>query len=261
MMDDVLISQLPLSVLKSSLRLMISRMPGARQVFSDHVRGRLGETLPGFTSPESLFSATDPLCTRFMASVRCLFSSKLAVESLPYLTHFVTGISKAEARWEPNGELEQCLNKTCGDIVQAIQAVKESLLNASSEATTQELLQTNLTNLSNALRECEEYCVSVGLAYPFTRAQSQVEDSIALLFPGYSDQPRTVPPLPVAELAVSINPVVAGSLEYVQLGSLRAPRLLNGLWQMSSPAWGCASGVKQTIALSQLVEAGLLAGI
>ncbi|KAL0065099.1 hypothetical protein AAF712_007935 [Marasmius tenuissimus] len=80
------------------------------------------------------------------------------------LTHFVAGIVKAEARWQPNDELEQCLNKACGDIVQAIQAVKESLLNAVSEVTKQELLRTNLTNLSNALRKCEEYCASVGLA-------------------------------------------------------------------------------------------------
>ncbi|KAK1235240.1 hypothetical protein PQX77_001546 [Marasmius sp. AFHP31] len=229
-------------------------MPGARQVFIDHVRGRLGEALPRFTSPESLFSATNPLYAEFMA----LYAHDVGHASRS-LTHFVVGIVEAEARWEPNGELEQCLNQACGDIVQAIQAVKESLLNASSEVTKQELLRTNLTNLANALRKCEEYCVAVGLAYPFTRAQLQVEDSIALLFPDYSDQLGFAPPLPVAELAVSINPAIAGPLEYVQLGSLRAPRLLNGLWQMSSPAWGCASGVKQTIALSQLAEAGLLA--
>ncbi|KAL0567724.1 hypothetical protein V5O48_014271, partial [Marasmius crinis-equi] len=223
----------PVSLLRSSLRLIISQLPGTRQVFAGHVRGRLRETLPQFTSPQILFATTNPL-----------------------LTHFVAGLTETCSQWQPNDELEQCLDKACGDIVQAIQALKESLL-AGPEGERKEELHSNLTNLASALLTCENYCVSVGLPYPFTRAQLQVNDFIALLFP--DTQAGIVNSTPTAELTVSINPVTAGSLEYVQLGSLQVPRLFNGLWQMSSPAWGCASSDKQTIALSQIIEAGLLA--
>ena len=43
------------------------------------------------------------------------------------------------------------------------------------------------------------------------------------------------------------------------MGPFKAPRLLNGLWQSSSPAWGSASGLKQDSALAKLVQAGLVA--
>ncbi|THU97555.1 Aldo/keto reductase [Dendrothele bispora CBS 962.96] len=48
-------------------------------------------------------------------------------------------------------------------------------------------------------------------------------------------------------------------LEYFYLGSIKVPRLFNGLWQMSSPAWGSASSLKQELALTQLVRNGLIA--
>ncbi|KAI7412573.1 hypothetical protein KC336_g11662 [Hortaea werneckii] len=42
-----------------------------------------------------------------------------------------------------------------------------------------------------------------------------------------------------------------------KLGPINAPRLLNGLWQLSSPAWGSSTSEHQEQALAQLVEAGL----
>lgn len=35
------------------------------------------------------------------------------------------------------------------------------------------------------------------------------------------------------------------------------PRVFNGLWQLSSPAWGSASAESQEAALAELVELGL----
>ncbi|KAI4519532.1 Aldo/keto reductase, partial [Schizophyllum commune Loenen D] len=46
--------------------------------------------------------------------------------------------------------------------------------------------------------------------------------------------------------------------EQFKLGPHTAPRLFNGLWQMSSPAWGSASSAKQDIALTELVRCGLV---
>ncbi|KAL1680306.1 NADP-dependent oxidoreductase domain-containing protein [Schizophyllum commune] len=47
-------------------------------------------------------------------------------------------------------------------------------------------------------------------------------------------------------------------IEQFKLGPHTAPRLFNGLWQMSSPAWGSASSAKQDIALTELVRCGLV---
>ncbi|TRM64713.1 NADP-dependent oxidoreductase domain-containing protein [Schizophyllum amplum] len=47
-------------------------------------------------------------------------------------------------------------------------------------------------------------------------------------------------------------------IEQFKLGPCTAPRLFNGLWQMSSPAWGSASSAKQDIALTELVRCGLV---
>lgn len=44
------------------------------------------------------------------------------------------------------------------------------------------------------------------------------------------------------------------------MGPFEMPRLFNGLWQISSPAWGSGSAEAQEAALTQLVvEAGLSA--
>ncbi|KAG7089495.1 hypothetical protein E1B28_011175 [Marasmius oreades] len=263
MMDDVLISQLPVSILRSSLRVLVSQWPGARQTFVDHVRGRLNGSPPPFTPPKDLFAGSTSLvrCAEYMASTRCLFSSNLASNSLPYLAHLINGIVETNARWQPNSGLEGLLEKACGDIVQAIQALKESLLASIDSGARKQELQTNLTHLSDALWGCEHYCVSNGLSYPFTRAQLQVDDFIALAFPEgqvRSDSTSSPSMTTTEPIDVAIDPIIAGSLEHIQLGSLTIPRLLNGLWQMSSPAWGCASSIKQIAALSQLIQAGLV---
>ncbi len=61
------------------------------------------------------------------------------------------------------------------------------------------------------------------------------------------------------ESILSVDSSVAAKLEYFQLGPAKVPRLFNGLWQMSSPAWGSASSTKQNAALCELVRRGLVA--
>ncbi|KAK1235428.1 hypothetical protein PQX77_001355 [Marasmius sp. AFHP31] len=184
MMDDVLISHLPASILRSSLRTMISQGLGAQSLFVEHVRSRLRESPPPLIPPEELFGGDFARHSEFLTSTRCLFSSKLAFESLPYLTHFVKAVPEAQAHWMADDPLDTSLRAACGDIVQAVQALKES--------------HTPLTTQ-------------------------------------------------------------AVKLEYYSLGKVKIPRLVNGLWQLSSPAWGSASLEKQNEALSHLVRAGLVA--
>jgi hypothetical protein len=46
-------------------------------------------------------------------------------------------------------------------------------------------------------------------------------------------------------------------IETFQLGPHQMPRVFNGLWQLSSPAWGSASAESQEAALAELIELGL----
>ena len=146
-----------------------------------------------------------------------------------------------------------CAN-ACGDIVQAIQALKESRPKASKD------LRTRLTKLISNLRNFQIYCESVGISYPFHRAQLQVLDFYTTLF-AEPDNCRFTATNGVrpAFLAIAVDDKLSAKLEYVQLGRIKVPRLFNGLWQMSSPAWGAASNLKQNETLTTLVRSGLVA--
>lgn len=149
----------------------------------------------------------------------------------------------------PASQLENNLQAACGDIVQAVQALKESTLQPT------EAIRELLVDLQASLDECRAYCLRSGMICPFNRARLQVTDVLNLLFPLSPCRPNGADSLPK-----TIN--VSGralTLEYAQLGQLRVPRLFNGLWQMSSPAWGSASSERQDSALVEAVEHGLVA--
>jgi hypothetical protein len=139
-----------------------------------------------------------------------------------------------------------------GDIVQSVQALKESGVAPTDE------LQTDLQNLMKALASVRKYCQArepTTLSYPLTRAERQVHDVYSFLFPAgpvmngiHHEQPQ-----------IKIQARDTSRIEKMQLGSLEFPRLFNGLWQLSSPAWGSATAEKQETALQELVEAGLYA--
>uniref|UniRef100_A0A0W0EYT2 NADP-dependent oxidoreductase domain-containing protein n=1 Tax=Moniliophthora roreri TaxID=221103 RepID=A0A0W0EYT2_MONRR len=252
-MDDVLISQLPASILRSSLRAMISQGLTAQATFVEHVRGRLRETPPPYIPADELFSGDSPRHNEFLVLTRCLFSSKLASESLPYFTHFLRSIPQVHARWIPDDPLESSLQTACGDIVQAVQALKESRPVLADEH------QAALFQLYSALEECETYCGSNDLSFPFHRARRQVEDLLSLKFPDLFPRPTSGARKNGMEITVTIDPGHLKTVDYTDLGSVRVPRLISGLWQLSSPAWGSASSEKQFAALTRLVEAGLVA--
>ncbi|KAL0070390.1 hypothetical protein AAF712_002221 [Marasmius tenuissimus] len=149
--------------------------------------------------------------------------------------------------------LDTSLRAACGDIVQAAQALKESHTPLTSEHCG------SLVELQSALDGCETYCSSTLLPYPFRRAQRQVDDLLKLRFPTLPSRTSGISVQDVDHLNLSIDQAQAVKLEYYSLGKVKIPRLVNGLWQLSSPAWGSASLEKQNEALSHLVRAGLVA--
>lgn len=187
------------------------------------------------------------------------------------LTHFVTSIPEAQARWTPGDALDQVFDKFSGDIVQAVQALKESKPNTTDgEGQQQEdPLLTSLKNLLAAFDRCADYCApssSSSLKYPFTRAERQVRDVVGFLYPDAtipSSSSRSLRPIEV-DLLLSAQEKKrsqgGAAVETFRVGPFEMPRLFNGLWQLSSPAWGSGSAEAQEAALTQLVvEAGLSA--
>lgn len=166
----------------------------------------------------------------------------------------MAAIPLARVRWRSNDELEFALAQACGDIVQAIQALKES------RPCPTEHLRDRLLSLSSVIDECESYSVSNNLHFLFVRAQLQVNDVLRLIFPEVGPKACRFDPVEAAcETNDDVKIALHARLEYVELGSLKVPRIFNGLWQLSSPAWGSASLYKQHKALRQLVSVGLVA--
>ncbi|KAJ2996255.1 hypothetical protein NUW58_g1029 [Xylaria curta] len=178
----------------------------------------------------------------------------MAEMSLLYLDHFISSLRDAGASWTVGSELNQALGEFDGDIVQAIQALKES------NPQKNDSLESQLAKLHSSLQECRGYCAAHqpnALDYPFRRSERQVADVLHLFYPDRSALPAmgnasdsAVPPL---ELSIGL------AAETFTLGTFQLPRLFNGFWQLSSPAWGAGAADSQDAALSELVQAGFTA--
>ncbi|KAI1355526.1 putative aryl-alcohol dehydrogenase [Xylaria sp. FL0043] len=257
MMDDVLISNLPPEYLRSALRVLISEGSATQQPFVRHVRQRLLDPKPEFVPAEVLFPRPDELtqeCTRYLALTRCLFSSKMAQLSLSYLDHFVRSLYESRASWTANSELHQALESFAGDTVQAVQALKET------DPPKNDDLESQLVKFHTSLKECRRYCAALepeALEYPFQRAERQVIDVLHIFYPH-----RATPAESDGaddELIPQLDVTVGKPAETFALGPFTVPRLFNGFWQLSSPAWGAASSESQDAALVQLLRASLTA--
>lgn len=124
-----------------------------------------------------------------------------------------------------------------GDIVQAMQSVKESTLDRDPK------LETLLLSL---LKSISSHPQKASLA----RARRQVEDTLSLFF----GTPPSAPPQ-----SRDLRFTESSNIQLSTIGGVQVPRLFNGLWQLASPAWGSASAASQTSALVHLAEKGLTA--
>ncbi|KAI1500188.1 aldo/keto reductase [Biscogniauxia marginata] len=257
MMDDVLISNLPPEYLRSALRTLVSQGSVTQRPFVQHVRQRLSETAPELPLPKLLFPDgynVTLTCKEFLSLTRCMFSCKLVQQSLHYLEHFLSSIREARACWSPGSELEATMETFGGDIVQAMQALKESKPSPTT------VLEQQLMSLVSSLQDCDTYCRNVEphpLTYPFARAERQVLDTLVILYP--KSQSRLKPEPSTTEVPSITSLSTENRLEYFMLGPIKVPRLFNGLWQLSSPAWGSATAEKQESALVHLTKSGFTA--
>lgn len=191
-----------------------------------------------------------------------MFSLQSTTNCPSSLTHFVTSIPEAQTQWTLGDPLDHIFDKFSGDIVQAVQALKESKPETSSTNPETDPLLASLKALLASFHRCTAYCSSSSLKYPFTRAERQVRDVVGFLY-----TPEVVATLPTSsgslrpiKVDLSHRAVTTNAIQTFRVGPFEMPRLFNGLWQLSSPAWGSGSAEAQEAALAQLVvEAGLSA--
>lgn len=170
----------------------------------------------------------------------------------PSLTHFVKSLREARARWSPGDELDRVLEQVSGDIVQAIQALKESRTETTSA------LFDELYRLLTSFESLSGYCSSAvpkALGYPFIRAERQVRDALSFLYPETAASLSSSEAAKIISISATKRRVV--DIETFQLGPHHMPRVFNGFWQLSSSAWGSASAESQEAALAELIELGL----
>ena len=164
----------------------------------------------------------------------------------PSLAHFVDSVWATYATWTNGSPLASLLSDFSGDVVQAMQALKQGDPDRST------VLLESLNALSAAFGSCKAYCGTNTLSYPFARAERQVADTLALFF---SDAAKSV--LTDAYIDVTISP--KEPVEIFALGGKQLPRLFNGLWQLSSTAFGVGTAKGQLDALTRLVKMGFMA--
>lgn len=158
----------------------------------------------------------------------------------------------AHASWTTGSELHQALENFAGDMVQAMQALKESKPAETGN------IKSQLVNLQLLLQQVRLYCETSGsLDYPFHRSERQVADALHILYPNHDTNGTVSMNEGVAVSSIEIS--VSRAVETFTLGDYEVPRLFNGFWQLSSPAWGAASSQSQDAALVQLLQAGFTA--
>lgn len=185
-----------------------------------------------------------PFCSS-SSTIKCLTCPPIS------LTHFVDSIIQARASWTAQSPLSQNVDKFAGDTVQAMQALKESAPEKSTK------LKEDLQALMASFASCQTYCASSRLEYPFGRAERQARDTLQLFFADAAAIQQASSTH--GDRIIHLASPPAGAVEKFTLGNRRLPRLFNGLWQLSSPAFGVGNWHQQQRKLVKLVEAGLVA--
>jgi len=186
------------------------------------------------------------------------------------LTHFIDSIPAAGIQWQKD-ECAKTLADVNADVIQAIQALKEVLASSNPDDETNLLLH----DLLRSLEEYGGYCNVKLLEYPLERAHDQVHSLVTDLsnhctdeFIKSSDENLVNDQLAASSISrnilqpiiIHMRPEALPRVSFTKLNSgLEIPRLLTGLWQMSSSAWGAALYRDQKNAFIELMESGLVA--
>jgi hypothetical protein len=249
MMTDTIIANLSLEGLRAVMRGVLSSQPAATPAFEEQTRNYLNETASQFQTvsvtakQEDGVSYTTPSLKDLRRRICCMVGCGMCYEALPLLRQIVQQLSGIASE---DDSLQNDTAAVDSDIVQALTAIQKTLLSpmGSRELSAEEAEP--VIQLHQAVLAYQEDCVARKQPFVLERAS----DALALLLnPGLSESVM----VPRAELAPEVIP------ETFTLDGQTLPRIFNGLWQLSSPAWGSASRSKMMDQFSSSVQRGFTA--
>ena len=241
----------PHDVLCSTVRALLTASHSNAAIFTSAVRDHLTANPPQAPDPNTLLSSPSAL-DQLLLDARICFASHRLNPALYLLSLVADSIPQSQAKLKdrPINEQWKQLLQAGGDMLQAIQALKES-------GDRSDGVQSMLYRLVITLLRANDYCEDNNMPYPFFRALVQSIDAAKALFPSNSNfDDFTVP-----ERHVMHHPKRDyAPLPTVQLNkNLKVPRLFSGLWQLSSPGWGTVSQDQCEDAISRLMSNGFSA--
>ncbi|KAL3485209.1 NADP-dependent oxidoreductase domain-containing protein [Aspergillus germanicus] len=250
MMTDAIIANLSLEGLRAVMRGVLSSQPTATPIFEEQTRSYLNETASQFQNvtiiakQDDETSYTTPSLKDLRRRICCMVGCGMCYEALPLLVQIVKQLSGLTLSEE--NSVQNDIAAVDGDIVQALTAIQKTLLSptGSRELSVEEAEPVTL--LHQAVLVYREGCVTRKQPFVLERASDALN---SLLNPGLSESVAS----PREELAPEVIP------ETFTLDGLTLPCIFNGLWQLSSPAWGSASRSKMMDQFSSCVQRGFTA--
>ncbi|KAL3452351.1 NADP-dependent oxidoreductase domain-containing protein [Aspergillus insuetus] len=250
MMTDTIIANLSLEGLRAVMRGVLSSQPTATPIFEEQTRNYLNETASQFLNvtviakQEDGTSYTTPSLKGLRRRICCMVGCGMCYEALPLLVQITQQLSGLI--FSEDDSLQDDIAAVDGDIVQALTAIQKTLLSPTGSRELSAEEAEPVTQLHQAVLAYREDCVTRKQPFVLERASDALN---SLLNPGLSESVAS----PREELAPEVIP------ETYTLGGLTLPRIFNGLWQLSSPAWGSASRSKMMDQFYSCVQRGFTA--
>ncbi|KAG9228455.1 aldo/keto reductase-like protein [Amylocarpus encephaloides] len=255
MMTDCIMANLPPEVLRSVMRGTLGGNPNITAHFQSLVSTYLTNSKPS-SFPE-LFTSSDlkplPALYDLQSRYRCLMGCGRGFESLETLSEVVRQVRNLSWKnLDDSEDLVQSLATIDGDLVQAVTAVQKQLHTTTGARLLTDQEVNVIHELENVLDDCEDQAKVELVEFPFERGK----DSVATLLgrPKREElQSQVATKMPNGFISSRVQ------LESMTLGNAELPRMLMGLWQFSSPAWGTASRAKINLHFRKHVDAGFIA--
>lgn len=259
MMTDTIIASLAPDGLRSVIRGILACDPGVTPIFEKQSVSYLQKNTPKSLGP--LFASDTvgrmAITDDFMRTqnwLRCMLGCGLCFDSLPILRNMIDGITGLDPSQQPtySSRALDILGSLDGDIVQAVTALKKTLLHSNGSREFFNYERESIEELVESLKACSLAWNQSAQPFPFDRGVG------ALLGLLNSSDGKATPTPRLLGLKKNLNWPPAG-IETFELQGRKLPRLFCGLWQLSSPAWGSASHSDIIQQFLQHVHAGLWA--
>lgn len=254
LMTDTIIANLPEEGLRSVLRSMLATDPSITKNLEQRTKVYL--TTQSATPKGDLFTqdgttpAVTPIFLAQQGRIRAMMGCGMCYESIPLLAAIVVQTKDLAISTIDSPEVQQALTAVDGDIIQALTAVQKTLFTSSGLRPLEDSEHLIISSLHQALLESQQSPSRCG-TYAFDRSLVALQAS-GLLSEAKHNGEREAH----EEDRITIS-ALPETVETFKLNGKSLPRLFCGLWQLSSPSWGCAPVTRIRSQFAQYASQGV----